>query len=195
MTNKRPFAFINEGHAPDGKPDCGCLNYFEGSLIRESDLTFKQGRKLAMYLATAGLNVQNLQSDSLEEICQTANNSEADIFVSLHFNSAENTSALGSETCYHPESVKGKLLAECIQNQIVNSTHFTDRGIKPRIPSKNGLYVLNNTSMPAVVVESCFLSNKFDLSMILDEGIFDYLTRAIARGITDYFLEVENYGE
>ena len=49
---------------------------------------------------------------------------------------------------------------------------------------KNGLYVLTNTDMPAVLVELAFISNEDDEKLLRNNQ--DDFARAIARGVTDY---------
>lgn len=76
------------------------------------------------------------------------------------------------------------MLASCIQSQLVNALDTTDRGVKIATPGVNGLYVLTNTDMPAVLVELAFISNSGDEEILANKQ--DDLARAVARGITDY---------
>ena len=71
-----------------------------------------------------------------------------------------------------------------IQSQIVDHLGTVDRGVKMAVPHKNGLYVLTNTDMPAVLVELAFISNEDDEKLLRNEQ--DEFARAIARGVTDY---------
>ena len=178
--------FINPGHAPDGNPDPGAVNQYTG--LRESDVAASVGALVAQYLEAAGIGTETLQSDSLEEVCDTANASEADVFVSIHCNAAEAESANGTEVWSCSDSYRGSMLAQCIQNQIVDALDTTDRGVKIATPGINGLYVLTNTDMPAVLVELAFISNDEDEELL--SGSQDEFARAIARGITDYQLLV-----
>ena len=171
--------FLNPGHAPNGNPDPGAVNSTTG--LRESDVVAAVASRVAKYLADAGVQVAGVcQNDSLSEIVCEANASSADIFVSIHCNSASNPSAEGTETFYHSCSGEGAKLARCIQNQLINAMDTVDRGIK----SGNGLYVIKHTDMPAVLVELAFISNQDDV-VLLEENQDDF-ARAIARGVTDY---------
>lgn len=174
--------FLNPGHAPDGNPDPGAVNERTG--LRECDVALAVGKAAASYLNAAGVETELLQSDSLYEICRTANDSDADIFVSIHCNAAEAISANGTETWACAGSYRGSILADRIQKQIVESLGTTDRGVKIATPGVNGLYVLSNTAMPAVLVELAFISNESDEQLLADNQ--DDFARAIARGITDY---------
>jgi N-acetylmuramoyl-L-alanine amidase len=181
--------FINPGHAPGGYPDPGADNKITG--LRECDVALDIGNKVAEYLQAVGYQTQVLQSDSLVEIVTAANNWLADLFISIHCN-AFNTIAQGTETCVFSSygaqlnyaSPSSKMLGECIQSQIVNSLGTVDRGLKPRTPGINGLYVLTNTNMPAVLAETAFIDNADDESLLSSKR--DQFAAAIARGITDY---------
>ena len=168
--------FLNPGHAPNGDPDpgaCGCG-------LRECDVAKDVADLVEHYLVAAGIEVVgNMQDDSLGAVVNTANESGADIFVSIHCN-AFNGSANGTETCVYPSSGAGGDLGQCIQNQIIDALGTTDRGLKER----PGLYVLNSTDMPAVLVELAFIDNEDDAELLRNNQ--DDFARAIARGITDY---------
>lgn len=174
--------FLNPGHAPGGEPDPGAVNDATG--LRECDVALAVGKSAESYLNAAGVETELLQSDSLYEICETANSSDADIFVSIHCNAAEAEEANGTETWACAGSYRGSLLASCIQSQLVNALDTTDRGVKIATPGVNGLYVLTNTDMPAVLVELAFISNSGDEEILANKQ--DDLARAVARGITDY---------
>ena len=176
--------FINPGHAPNGNPDPGAVNAKTG--LRESDVTAAVGNAAAQYLINAGVAAAVLQHDNLATVCDTANASGADLFISIHCNAAESSAALGTETYCYPGSSAGNALAKAVQRQIVDSLHTVDRGVKLAIPGQNGLYVLNNTSMPAILVELAFISNDHDEQRLANYQ--DAFARAIARGVTDYQL-------
>lgn len=172
--------FINPGHDMDLDPGA-CANN-----IREVDIALAIGEKLKKTMEVIGYPCQLLQSDNLNgetkgkpNVCATANNSGADIFISIHCNSAANASAKGTETLVYSTGGKAELLAKCIQTQIVNSLSTVDRGIKER----PDLCVLRETTMPAVLVETAFISNQEDAYKLMYR--IEEFANAIARGITD----------
>mgnify|MGYP000002982806 CR=1 FL=1 len=172
--------FINPGHDMDLDPGA-CANN-----IREVDIALAIGEKLKKTMEVIGYPCQLLQSDNLNgetkgkpNVCATANNSGADIFISIHCNSAANASAKGTETLVYSTGGKAELLAKCIQTQIVNSLGTVDRGIKER----PDLCVLRETTMPAVLVETAFISNEEDAYKLMYR--IEEFANAISRGITD----------
>lgn len=176
--------FLNPGHSPDGRPDAGASNKITG--LRECDVALSVGRLAAHYLNAAGIETELLQDNSLAKVCQRANASQADAFISIHCNGAENAMAKGTEVWACVGSYRGSMLADCIQRQIVEALHMTNRGVKIATPGINGLYVLTNTDMPAVLVELGFISNEWDEQKLSRKQ--DDFARAIARGVTDYEL-------
>ncbi len=181
-----PKVFINPGHAPGGNPDPGAVNSATG--LRECDVALIIGQKVAGYLKAVGYEVSLVQSDDLaNDVVGSANHWGADLFVSIHCNSATNSSAQGAETWYCFNSIRGRKLAQCIQNQLYGYLPVVDRGLKEAKPGVNGLYVLTNTDMPACLVETAFISNPDDERILSDIGRQDDFAKAIARGVTDYF--------
>ena len=173
--------FINPGHDIDLDPGA-CANG-----LREVDIALAIGKQVKQIMEGIGYSCEILQSDSLNgetpskpNVCYTANNSGADIFISIHCNSAARASAKGTETLIYSAGGEAGLLAKCIQSQIVNSLGTVDRGVKER----PDLCVLRNTAMPAVLVETAFISNEEDAYKLqLRQYAF---ASAIARGITDF---------
>lgn len=171
--------FINPGHCPGIDP--GAVGQ---TGLQEADVAKNVGALVEHYLNAVGIETESCQDDSLSYVCSQANNSDADLFISIHCNAAGTPAAEGTETWYCAGSYNGAQLASCIQDQIVNSLDTVDRGIKEAMPGRNGLYVLTNTDMPAVLVELAFISNEDD-EILLQSGQDDF-ARAIARGVTDY---------
>lgn len=99
---------------------------------------------------------------SLTDRSNLANNYDADLFVSIHINSAS-ASAHGTETLYNSSrntvtaknGLTSRELATYIQRSVVATTGFTNRGLKNR----TDLSVLNRTKMPACLIEYGFISN------------------------------------
>lgn len=175
--------FLNPGHAPNGNPDpgaCGCG-------LRESDVAAQVGRLVEGYLLAAGCEVKTLQSDILREISSAANEWGADVFVSIHCNSASVDTARGVETFSYPYSTNGKVLASCIQNQIVDAFKSIDREFFDRGLKTANFHVVRETDAPAVLVELAFINNEEDAGLLKYHA--DDFARAIARGVTDYELE------
>lgn len=181
--------YINPGH--DLEYDSGAIHTDgNGDVdLRECDVAARIGAAVKNYLERAGCRTRLLQSDNLYydssypdrtiPVCADANDWGADIFVSIHCNAA-NTRARGTEVECYSRMSDGGALAQCIQDQLVNSIDTVDRGVK-EMPE---LIVLRKTEMPAVLVETAFIDNDEDAEILTN--YWDDIARAIARGVTDY---------
>ncbi|MDY3902576.1 N-acetylmuramoyl-L-alanine amidase [Peptoniphilus sp.] len=117
-----------------------------------------------------------------------SNDKNADLFLSIHFNSSDNSSANGIEVLYASEnniSIKDtvqKHFANCLQKALIRETGAVDRGIKNR----PAIIVLNKTKNVSALAELGFLSNESDLETIKDPDYIDKLARGLYNGIEDY---------
>ncbi|TWH45883.1 N-acetylmuramoyl-L-alanine amidase [Sporomusa sp. KB1] len=177
--------FINQGHAPNGTPDPGAVG---PSGLRESDVTFDVGNIAADYLRAAGCEVMVYQSDSLQDICDQANDWGADAVVSIHCNSFSETST-GMEIYTSRGLTRADGLASLIMDQMT--------GDFPQLPVRSdwsdgdvdkeaGLYVLIHTDAPAVLVELAFISNPAEEAILASLEGKRKFAAAIARGVTDW---------
>lgn len=115
---------------------------------------------------------------TLEQRSSDANSWGADIFVSIHCNSAENKSALGIETyCY---KFKYRKLADHINNGILQYINIRNRGVK-----EGNFHVIRETKMNACLTELAFISNSSDLQLLINRQ--DDFAKGIFKGIMDYY--------
>jgi len=111
-----------------------------------------------------------------------ANEWGADAFVSIHLNSA--TSDASGWEVFTSGSTGSKDLANKVGWR--HTTAFPDqknRGVK----TNGSLYVLRNTSMPAILTEGCFLSNDAENKWVSLDETRQEMAQAICLGILDYF--------
>jgi N-acetylmuramoyl-L-alanine amidase len=178
--------FINPGHAPGGYPDPGAVG---PSGLRESDVASDVGVMVADYLRAAGCEVIVYQSDSLQDICDRANAWGADAVVSIHCNSFSAPSATGMEIWTSRGQTRADSLATYIMAQMA--------GDFPTLPVRGdwsdgdvdkeaGLYVLDNTVAPAVLVELAFISNPNEEAILASYEGKRMFAATIARGVTDW---------
>jgi len=68
---------------------------------------------------------------SLRDRANLAKSTNADVFISIHFNGWNDTTTQGTETYVHLEANKDSaLLASFIQQRLVSVTKYKDRGVK-----------------------------------------------------------------
>lgn len=155
--------FLDAAHSVDGG-DTGA----EGFYLKEQDITFGIVMLLAKKLSDVGFDIMVSRenagdvlgtnaSTSLSKRASLANTWGADVFISIHCNASTNNTANGTEVYTFNTSSKALPLAKKIQSKIVEILGTTDRGTKTA-----NFAVLRETAMPAVLVETAFISNKED---------------------------------
>jgi N-acetylmuramoyl-L-alanine amidase len=189
---------IDPGHA-GRNIDPGAVNGSTG--LQEADVALVISRQVASYLLNVGYEVkltrtewEQEETDDLSYRTALANDWGADIFISLHCNSAANQSAEGYEVWTSPGNTLGDKLATRIYGQI--AAEFPDRAGRTDYsdgdPDKESrFYVLVHTDAPACLVEMAFISNDAEAALLADAAWQDRYARAIARGVTDYFVAME----
>lgn len=166
--------------------DCGHGGYDSGATgngRKESDNVLQAGLKLKYKLEALGFTVGMTRTTDvfvgLNERCTMANNWGADVFISIHNNSADDPQAHGLETYALAEQYNG--LACKVHSALINSgAHTRDRGVK-----YSNFRVLKGTVAPACLVELGFISNSEDAGIILNR--MDTHVDSMAKGICDYF--------
>ena len=172
---------IDPGH---GGPDPGAIGI---GGMRETDIVLEVSKIAKKLLSEKGVKViltrKNEVDLDLPPRVSFANNSNADIFVSIHANASrgKRRDINGLETFYF-RGWRGRLLAKKIQKQILRvSPGSPDRGVK-----QGRFYVIKNTRMPAVLVEIGFLTGRLDARRLEKNSHRKRLAYAIAKGILEY---------
>lgn len=155
--------------------------------LQEDDVALKIAFKVKAHLERCGIHVQMTRTtDTLVPIntrCQLANKATVKVnkFVSIHCNSAANTSAVGIESFAYSVNGAGYKLATAIQNKLISATGETNRGVK----TNTSLGVLSGTSMAAALIECGFISNAETEAKLATGDYQEVLAQAIAEGICE----------
>lgn len=121
-----------------------------------------------------------------------ANDLNAELFLSIHYNLSDNKEANGIEVLYGNENkipiktVEQKHFAQALQMALIRETGARNRTIQDR----SGLIVLKTTKTVAALAELGFISNEGELQKIMDSEYMDKLCIGLANGIDNY---VEEY--
>lgn len=176
---------IDIGH---GGADSGAV----ANNVKEKDINFKQGMALYRLLeADDQIKVYMTRETDTYPTLQfrstLANEIEADLFISIHNNSAS-SSIVGTETLYYPSStdLRGKRVAQIVQDSIVSRCKMVNRGIKAR----KDLHVLKATQMPAILIETGFLSNAEEAARINSPSHIATWSKAVYDAIVQGFKEL-----
>ncbi len=180
---RRGLIYIDAGH---GGRDPGAI----GNGIQEKDVVLPISLELGRALQSMGYSVYYTRTNDvevdLEPRVASAESVNADLFVSIHANSlaSRNSGVNGVETFHARGSTVGKELAQYVQSQIIANTGATDRSVKAA-----GFYVIARTSMPAILVETGFVTNPTEAANLNNPSYQKRMAEAIARGI-DQFMRV-----
>lgn len=179
--------YIDQGHNPVN-PNAGA----EGNGYREQDIVYDIGVRLAAILRANGFETRlsrptpetilgTSNASSLRARVNDANSWGADYFISLHTNASDIITASGSEAYVFRIGSDAYILAENILEQLAYATGLPNRGVFAR-PS---LYVLRKTAMPAVLAELGFITNPYDVSLMVNNPTL--FAQGIANGFLAYF--------
>jgi N-acetylmuramoyl-L-alanine amidase len=174
----RVVVMIDPGH---GGKDSGAVGI--GGL-QEKNIILPISQKLARILQQNGVQViLTRDSDyfvSLQGRVDLASRANADVFVSIHANSAgsERPDVSGLETYYYDS---GLGLARIVHNSILRSVNVRDRGVR-----RARFYVLRKSSMPSILVETGYMTGREDITKLKNPQYQNQMAEAIARGVLQY---------
>lgn len=177
---------IGAGHTPSGTIGSGAggekgqLN--ESNCTREIAPLVVEGLKSLGY--SAKYSVFERGNTYLYEDCYTraknANTDGCELYVEIHLNAG---GGVGCEVVTSSNTSKSTTeIAARVSSSIAKEMNFTDRGIK-----QESLIVLRYTSMPAILIEVCFV----DSSDVLKYDPQKY-AKAIILGLTGKTISTDN---
>jgi N-acetylmuramoyl-L-alanine amidase len=182
-TNPR-LIVIDPGH---GGSDRGTVH----GGVSEADLTLDMAKRLRDILVARGWQVKlthetdvdvyapnDSPHDELQARVDVANNAGARLFVSIHVNAFINSGPYG--TTYYISKPDDSALASTME------THLESDGTKDDGIVKSHLYVTYHTKMPAVLVETAFLSNPNDYTLLTSAAWRQKVAQGLADAIAQY---------
>jgi N-acetylmuramoyl-L-alanine amidase len=219
-----PLILLDPGH---GGEDWGGVHINDQNKIDlfEKDITLQLSQQTASLLRNQGFRVvltrngDNLanfpakdlnsdgaidQYDDIQARIELANQSNADIFLSIHINSSElGNEVEGIETYYceeRPFARQNQLLAQLIQKESIEGLRRAgynpqNRGVKD--DEVNGKHIAqigppnqqrkSAINMPGVLTEALFITNDVEARLLTDERIIKALSESYSRAIIQYF--------
>ncbi|HLJ84129.1 MAG TPA: N-acetylmuramoyl-L-alanine amidase [Candidatus Eremiobacteraceae bacterium] len=178
---------IDPGH---GGNDPGSLNPDLG--LTEKNLTLEISKIVQNRLQSLGWRVvmtrdgdyevgdpNGVDKQELQARDDVANAAGATVFVSIHINSSVSTAPNGTTTYYWQPA--DKAFAQDVQAETVASDGIADVGVK-----REDFYVIKHAAMPAVLVETAFLSNAHDGTLLQQPAFLDRIAAGIVKGIMDF---------
>lgn len=194
--------YVNDGHGKD-TPGKRTPTLPNGKVTRENEFNSPTAKKFGKAALKAGFRVIYIAPNDIDVALQVrTDKANADfklqkkkyplvpeeklaLWISFHFNAGSGvlgSNAGGVETLYFKDSVIGKKLAQCIQDELVKGTKQANRGIKPR----NNLHELEETEMYAVIIEAGFMDMLTEATMMLSAEFQQETALDALRGVCTY---------
>ena len=177
--------FIDPGH---GGTDPGA----SGNGLYEKEVVLSISKKVRNILISKGFEVELSRSTdqyvSLSDRAAQANAWDADLFVSIHCNSATSSSANGTECYTYPTAnTSTKSLSKNMASALASKLGLTNRGHK-----EANFAVLRLSNMPAILIETAFINNANDASKLKTRE--NDFASAIANQIANTSIDNSNGG-
>lgn len=190
-TEKKLFVVVvDAGHGGyDVGNECSDLQRFK----QEKDVVLPVALQLGGYLENLLENVKVVYTRkddtfvSLEKRAEIANDASADLFISIHANHNPIKSVHGAQVHIHNGDIKfSKVFAKKLMHQLSERAQRKVLKLQTTDDRGHNLYVLQNTKMPAVLVELGFMSNPTEELYLNSEYGQTILASAIFRAVRDY---------
>ncbi|MBF2065210.1 MAG: N-acetylmuramoyl-L-alanine amidase [Calothrix sp. C42_A2020_038] len=178
----RLVVIIDPGH---GGKDPGALGI---GGIKEKDIILPISIRVAQILQQNGVQaVMTRNSDyfvTLQGRVDMAQQVNADVFVSIHANSAGagRPDVNGLETYYYDSGLE---LARTVHSSILQSLNIRDRGVR-----RARFFVLRKSSMPSILVETGYVTGQQDIAQLTTPQFQVQMADAIARGVLQYLRQL-----
>lgn len=185
-------------NAPHGEPDGGAVG---ASGTVEKDINLAIVKKIQEVMEGKGIGViltrdgdYGLQEESADTIrkmkvsdmnrrLEIMENSNADLFVSIHMNSFSDSTAHGLHVFYDKAHPEAEQIAKEIQDKIGEITEAEVHTVKT---ADEKLFLMKNPPLPAILVECGFLSNPEEEKKLRDEKYQAKIAWAIAEAVENY---------
>ena len=182
--------YIDPGH---GGFDCGAFykNY------KESDLNLAISKKVMGLLREEGAIVYltrygdyelsapgawNRKRSDLSRRANIINNSDCDLYLSIHLNADDTGTLRGAEVYYDTINPKNKKVAEIFQDEFKKNLN-TNRDYK----ENSTKYLQRRVNRPGVLLEVGFLSNASERALLVSDEYQNKLAYVISNGVKRYF--------
>lgn len=107
--------------------------------------------------------------------------SDADLFVSIHANASPLARRHGAESFYYRQSPESKTLAQAIQAELVKASLGQEEA------NAGNYFVLRRNKVAAALIEVGYITNPQERSLLQEAGHQHKLAQAIAQGICQYY--------
>ncbi len=160
-----------------------------GRILEERGYVVVYTRTDDRLLYTEEQNIKGIRKiNDLKNRCKVAERYPDSIFISIHTNSFGSSKYSGLQVYYSETKDSSRLLADSIQSKVKADIQKDNNRV---IKAGKGIYLLENMTNPAVLVECGFLTNKEECEKLSEKEYQKELSFSIVCGIIEY-IESEN---
>ncbi|MCA1057104.1 N-acetylmuramoyl-L-alanine amidase CwlD [Rossellomorea aquimaris] len=123
--------------------------------------------------------------EDLHKRLKLINDSEADLYLSIHLNSIPSQKWSGAQTFYNPKFEENKALSKAIQKEITRNLENTSREAK----GLQSVYILKHAKKTGALVEIGFLSNPGERANLLKKDYQEKVAASVYQGVLNYLTE------
>ncbi|WP_230203720.1 N-acetylmuramoyl-L-alanine amidase CwlD [Bacillus massiliigorillae] len=123
--------------------------------------------------------------EDLKKRVEIINDSQADLYLSIHLNAFPSSKYSGAQTFYTMRYKENKEVAKFIQYELTHNLNNTTREAK----SIDHVYVMKYAKKPGALVEVGFLSNANERAQLTKSSYQNKVSASIYKGIMRYFTE------
>ena len=182
--------YIDPGH---GGKDSGTTY----KNILEKDINLIMSKKIEKYLISKGATVYltresdkdlskttiNRKRNDLTNRAKLINNSNADMYISIHLNYISNSKWQGLQIFYNNKNKENEILANKLTTYL---KEYTNNIREPKY--ENNYYMYKRINIPGILIELGFLSNPNDRYRLTRDNYQEELAKNIANSIEKYYL-------
>ncbi len=187
---KNKIIYLDIGH---GGNDPGAVN----KDIKESEINLKIAFKIynllkmngaTVYMTRyddynlANINSSNIKRSDLNNRAYLINNSNCDLYISIHLNAYTSSTWYGAQVFYTNKYKENKLLADIIQK---NFKKYLDTNRESKLI--NDRYLYNKIDKKGVLLELGFITNIKEKNLLLSNNYQDQISNIIVNSIIEYY--------
>ncbi|GLC30945.1 N-acetylmuramoyl-L-alanine amidase CwlD [Clostridium omnivorum] len=130
-------------------------------------------------------SIRGKKYDDLNARCKMKNESNCDMFISIHQNFFKDGSCRGAQVWYS-RCEDSKALAQIIMKNF--KTDLDEKNHREEKPARNDYKILRcYYNIPSVIVECGFLTNYNDEKKLKDEKYQQKIAESLAKSVSEYF--------
>ncbi|WP_373747601.1 N-acetylmuramoyl-L-alanine amidase [Weissella soli] len=176
---------LDPGH---GGSDSGALSIDQKHFEKNYTLQLAQRVKTVLEKDYGTHVIMTRSTDQivyLSKIPKIAEQKQADLFISFHFDSVpENNEASGYTAYYYNAGNGSKSLAQNINNVMKPAMPITNKGVEV-----GDFWVIHHNTVPAVLLENGYINSAKDFSYIRSAKYHKYIAKKVPMGLQNYLTQ------